>query len=109
MKIKKSYIFLMVISSALFLSGCAVEHDDTGFSGLGFTYKSNVKQQSDGSYFVEAEAALAAGRITGAKGVVNDQATKFCAAQNKTVNVIDMQEDSHLLINGVVRMTFKCI
>jgi hypothetical protein len=108
LKLPKIYASCLIASSVLLLAGCAVEHDSTGFSGLGATYQSNVKPQADGSYYVEAEASLAAGRTTGAKGVVTDQAREFCTKQNKSLKVIDLSVDSHLLVNGVARMRFSC-
>jgi hypothetical protein len=99
---------LVAASALLVLSGCAVKNDKTGVSGLGLTYSSYVKQLSDGTNYVEAEAALTAGRIGGAKGVVMDRAREYCDQEKKAVKVLTLEEDSHLLLNGVVRMTFRC-
>jgi hypothetical protein len=108
LKFSKVCFPYLMVSSVMLLAGCAVEHDKTGASGLGMTYESTVKTQPDGSYYLEAEAAPLAGREGGAKRVVTSQASEFCAKQNKALNVIDLTEDSHLLVNGVARMTFSC-
>lgn len=90
------------------LSACAVNNQSTGTRGLGLTYQSAIKPVSDGSFFVEAEAAPLAGRQSGADAVVTEQATNFCELRQKKMTVVKKDFDSNLLVNGVVRLNFRC-
>lgn len=90
------------------LNGCAVDNQSTATRGIGKTYQSAVKPQPDGSFFIEAEAAPLAGRQSGAVSVVTEQASNFCAQRNKKMVEIQKTTDSHLLINGVARLHFRC-
>ncbi|AFJ45645.1 hypothetical protein [Shimwellia blattae] len=98
---------VMVITAAL--AGCSVQNDKTDFHGLGLTYQSQVKQLADGNWYTEAEAAPAAGRVSGAVGTVNKTAVDFCRTKNKTMQEVKTDTDSHLLVNGVARLTFRCV
>ena len=91
----KKILSLAIIAGALLMGGCAVDNEKTQFHGLGLTYQSNVKQLANGDYFTETEAAPAAGRIPGAVGSVNKNATDFCKAQNKSMKEVKMERDSH--------------
>lgn len=93
---------------ALALTGCAVKNNDTKFKGLGLTYSSEVTQNAEGNYVTAVEASLIAGRQGGAEAYVLKNAADFCAERNKTVRVLKKETDSHLLINGVARLTFQC-
>ncbi|ATF95424.1 Uncharacterised protein [Cedecea neteri] len=104
----KTIVILSSILICASLSGCAVQNDKTQFNGLGLTYQSDVKKLQNGDYYTEVEAAPAAGRMSGATGVVNTKATDFCKAQNKLMKEVKQETDSHLLINGVARLTFRC-
>ena len=102
----------ILIASALFavvLSGCAVQNDKTQFRGLGLTYNSGVTKDSDGNYVAAVEAAPLAGRIGGAEAYVLSNATAYCTKQGKIVKVIKQETDSHLLLNGVAKLTFQCV
>lgn len=90
------------------LAGCAVEDKQTERLGLGAAYESGVKVLPDGNAFVEVEAAPLAGRQTGADEVATQQATAYCAQRRQKVVVVKKETDSHLLVNGVVRLTFRC-
>ena len=91
------------------LTACAVDNQYTATRGLGLTYRSDVKALPDGNFFVEAEAAPLAGRQGGARAVVNERAQFFCSERKKSVSVIKNETDSHLLVNGVARLTFACV
>lgn len=106
---KTSIITAATVASALLLSGCAVKNDKTDFHGLGLTYQSHVKQLENGDYYTEVEAAPFAGRVPGAVGTANKNATDFCRSQNKAMQEVKTDRDSHLLINGVARLTFRCV
>ena len=99
----------VMLFSIAFLSGCAVENDKTSIQGLGLTYQSDVKKLDDGNYFIEVEAAPTAGRISGASAQAIKNAVDYCSAQNKMMQKIKEELDSHLLINGVAHLTFRCI
>lgn len=90
------------------LSACAVNNQSTGTRGLGLTYQSAIKPMNDGSFFVEAEAAPLAGRQSGADAVVTEQATNFCDHKKQKMVVVKKDFDSNLLVNGVVRLNFRC-
>ncbi|MFM5523776.1 hypothetical protein [Aeromonas jandaei] len=100
-----SVFFISIVA----LSGCAVKNDKTTIQGVGLTYHSNVNKLDDGNYFTEVEAALFAGRISGATSQASKNAVDYCKAQNKTMKEVRMERDSHLLVNGVARLTFQCI
>ncbi|CFR10702.1 hypothetical protein [Yersinia kristensenii] len=105
---KISIIAATVVFSAI-LSGCAVQNDKTQFHGIGLTYQADVKKLDNGDYFTEVEAAPAAGRIKGAIGTANKKASDFCRAQNKAMKEVKTDIDTHLLVNGVARLTFQCV
>ncbi|EAA8037445.1 hypothetical protein AB5G42_005258 [Salmonella enterica subsp. enterica serovar Teko] len=105
----KSSIFPVVLLSVAVLSGCAVKNDKTRIHGLGLTYHSDIKKLDNGDYITEVEAAPSAGRISGATGAATLNASEYCKAQHKTMQVVKTETDSHLLINGVARLTFRCI
>lgn len=92
-----------------FLTGCSVQNDKTQFQGLGLTYQSDIKKLDNGDYLTEVEAAPAAGRIQGAVNTANKKASDFCRVQNKSMKEVKTDIDTHLLVNGVARLTFKCV
>nr|WP_174505645.1 hypothetical protein [Acinetobacter sp. Marseille-Q1620] len=92
----------------LVFTGCAVSNDKTQVKGLGLTYHSDVKQDSDGNYVVAVEAAPFAGRKGGAESYAIKNATDYCSKQNKSMKIIKKETDSHLLVNGVAKVTFQC-
>ncbi len=102
-------IALSITFVSIFLSGCAVDNQHTGTRGAGLTYRSAVKPLPDGNFFIEAEAAPLAGRVEGAVAVATEQATNFCALRKQQMSVVKKEVDSHLLVNGVARLTFKCV
>ena len=93
---------------AFVLTGCAVKNNDTDLKGLGLTYNSDVTRDSEGNYVAAVEASLLSGRKGAAEAYVLKNATDFCAKQHKTVKVLKKETESHLLINGVARLTFQC-
>lgn len=105
---KSSIIAVTVIISAL-LSGCAVQNDKTQFNGLGLSYQSEVKKLDNGDFMVEVETAPAAGRVNGSIGTASKKASDFCNAKNKAMKEVKTEVDTHLLVNGVARLTFKCV
>ncbi|WP_440515040.1 hypothetical protein [Serratia sarumanii] len=105
---KRTIVTITLTISAL-LSGCAVQNDKTQFHGLGLTYQSNIKTLVNGDYMAEVEAAPAAGRINGAIGTASKKASDFCKVKNKAMKEIITEIDTHLLVNGVARLTFQCI
>ena len=105
---KKSLLSVAVLSIIL-LGGCAVKKDNTQIQGLGLTYHSDVTKLANGDYFTEVEAAPLAGRVSGATGQATKNAVKYCKAQDKAMKEIKSETDSHWLINGVSRLTFRCI
>lgn len=105
----KKPLLLIIALASVILSGCAVKNDETQFQGLGLTYQSDVKKLDNGEYYTEVEAAPTAGRVSGAIGAVNKKASDYCKAQNKAMREVKTETDSHLLINGVARLTFRCI
>ncbi|MBC3380059.1 hypothetical protein H8I69_13175 [Serratia fonticola] len=105
----KTSIIATTILIGSFLSGCAVQNDKTQFQGLGLTYQSDVKKLDNGDYLTEVEAAPAAGRIQGAIGTATKNASDFCRVQNKSMREVKTDIDTHLLVNGVARLTFKCV
>ncbi|WP_173913027.1 hypothetical protein [Acinetobacter sp. Marseille-Q1618] len=92
----------------VFFSACAVSNDKTQVKGLGLTYQANIKQDDNGHYVAEVEAAPGAGRKGGAESYAIKNATDFCAKQNKSLKVIKNETASHLWINGVAKVTFQC-
>lgn len=90
------------------LSGCAVQSQNLGWRGVGLTYQSAVKTLPNGDFYVEAEAAPLAGRQSGAETVTAELAADHCKQRQRKVTVVDKSVDSHLLINGVSRLTFRC-
>lgn len=106
MKISTIATSIMLVA---FLSGCSVQNDKTQFHGLGLTYQSDVKKLDNGDYLTEIEAAPAAGRIQGAIGTATKKASDFCKAQNKSMREVKTDIDTHLLVNGVARLTFRCV
>lgn len=94
--------------AVLWLEGCAVNHEKAQFAGLGLTYQSAIQEQADGTFFVEVEAAPAAGRVTGARGMVTNLAIDHCKKMDKSMSTVSLTEDSNLLVNGVARLKFKC-
>lgn len=105
----KSSIVVATVLMGSLLSGCAVQNDKTKFQGLGLTYQSDVKKLNNGDYLTEVEAAPAAGRIQGAIGTATKKASDFCRVQNKSMSEVNTEIDTHLLVNGVARLTFKCV
>ncbi|MFE1574190.1 hypothetical protein ACFIQG_20645 [Comamonas odontotermitis] len=105
-RITSTFIISTLVLSTL--AGCAVENRNSGTRGIGDVYMSDVKTHQDGSFYVEAEAAPLAGRKGGAAEVAAQRATDFCAQRNKKMVKIDQKADSHLLVNGVSRLTFNC-
>lgn len=106
---KKFSHFILGNALALgLLAGCAIDKDQTSVHGLGAVYQSTVKAQPDGSYYVEAEAAPTAGRQSGADQAVTSQATDFCAQRKQKMTMVNKEFDSHLVVNAVARLTFKC-
>ncbi len=105
----KTSIIAATILIGTFLNGCAVQNDKTQFQGLGLTYQSDVKKLDNGDYLTEVEAAPAAGRIQGAIGTATKKASDFCRVQNKSMREVKTDIDTHLLVNGVARLTFKCV
>jgi len=106
--VKFSIILLTVITATL-LSGCAVENDKTEFHGLGLTYQSKIKKLDNGDFMTEVETAPTAGRIKGAIGTATKNASDFCRVQNKAMKEVKTVIDTHLLVNGVARLTFQCV
>lgn len=105
----KTISLVTAVASALVIAGCAVDNQKTSVSGMGLQYESAVKTLPDGTYYVEVEAAPLAGRVSGARETASHTAREYCASRsNKKMTVIEMKEDSHLLVNGVARLKFKC-
>ena len=100
---------ILISTTLLVLSGCAVENDKVGVNMVGATYESDIKQLGNDQYYIEAEAALLAGRIGGALKVVKTDAEIFCKEKGKQLQMLKETTDSHLLVNGVAKLTFKCI
>ena len=105
----KTLVIATTILIGTFLSGCSVQNDKTQFQGLGLTYQSDVKKLDNGNYLTEVEAAPAAGRIRGAIGTATKKASDFCRVQNKSMKEVRTDIDTHLLVNGVARLTVKCV
>jgi predicted outer membrane protein len=104
-----SRVSLMACTLTLgLLAGCAVDSKNSGWHGAGKTYQSEVKRLPDGNFFVEVEAAPLAGRQSGAQQVATDLANNHCALRQQKMTVVKQEAGSHLLINGVSRLTFKC-
>ncbi|MBQ4852594.1 hypothetical protein J8L98_11950 [Pseudoalteromonas sp. MMG013] len=99
---------LSLIAVLLMSTGCAVQHDKTEFGAIGLSYHSDIVENTDGSYYAEVEAALTRGRIGGAEGIVTKSAVEKCASLGKAMKVVKKETESHLLINGVARLTFRC-
>ncbi|ATM74881.1 Uncharacterised protein [Serratia fonticola] len=98
-----------VVLAGVFLSGCAVKNDKTEVGAIGLSYHSNVEKLADGNYVASVEASLGRGRVSGAQGLVARDAIAYCNAMNKNMKVIKEETDSHLLVNGVAKLTFSCI
>lgn len=94
---------------ALTLSACSVKNDKTQINGIGLTYQTDVTVNKNGDYSVDVEAAPGAGRISGAEGASIKIAAEYCQAKNKAVKLLKNETDSHMLINGVSRLTFRCV
>jgi predicted outer membrane protein len=101
-------ITLAIALVSAFLTGCAVDNQSTGTRGIGFTYQSAVKPLPEGNFFIEAEAAPLAGRQDGALAVATEQASNFCALRKQQMSIVKKELASHLIVNGVARLTFKC-
>lgn len=104
----KNFIILSALLT-IALTGCAVQKDKTQFNGLGLTYNSDVTQDQNGNYVAAVEAAPDAGRKKGAEGAALKKAVDYCLAQNKNLNVVNKEISSHLGVNGVAKVTFKCV
>lgn len=89
-------------------AGCAVQNDRTELGAVGLSYHANIKENADGSYYAEVEAALLRGRVGGAEALVTKDASDKCASLDKAMKVIKKETESHLLVNGVARLTFSC-
>lgn len=100
--------FTSLVFAASILSGCAVENDRTDV-GAGLAYHSDIKPAGDGTWQAAVEASLLRGRIGGAKSLVIQDAVDKCHSEGKAMKVIRDETESHLLINGVARLTFRCI
>ncbi|MCX9063917.1 hypothetical protein NLN94_23830 [Citrobacter portucalensis] len=100
---------LVVMLISIGIGGCAVKDDQTNIQGLGLAYTSDVKMLENGEYQANAEVAPMAGRTSGAIGTAMQSASIFCKAQNKALKIIKQDTDSHLIINGVSRITFRCV
>lgn len=100
---------ILISLFALTLAGCAVKNDNTQLKGVGLTYNSDIVQNNDGNYVASVEASLVSGRQSGAESYAIKNATDYCAKQNKTAKIIKKELDSHLLVNGVAKITFQCI
>ncbi|MGG2098723.1 hypothetical protein ABFY41_14230 [Acinetobacter haemolyticus] len=99
----------LIILSAILATGCAVQNDKTKVRGMGLTYNAEITTDQHGNYISAVEAAPLAGRKGGAESYAMENATKYCNNENKTVKIIKNQTKSHLLVNGVAKLTFTCI
>lgn len=106
---KLNNLFFILSMVTLFLTGCAVSNDKTKFRGAGLTYNADISTDKNGNYVAAVEAAPLAGRKGGAEAYALQNTNKHCNHQNKTVQVIKNETKSHLLVNGVARLTFKCV
>jgi hypothetical protein len=97
-----------LIAVLLMSTGCAVQNDRTELGAVGLSYHSDITENDDGSYYAEVETALFRGRITGAEALVIKDATDRCSSLGKAMKIIKKETESHLLINGVARLTFSC-
>ncbi|MDQ2139917.1 hypothetical protein RBI14_17290 [Alcaligenaceae bacterium B3P038] len=104
---RNAFLGALLIFSTV-LTGCAVENDRTEIKGLGLAYHSNVRQLPNGDFYVENEASIGQGRVSGASANANQDASKYCQAMGKSMRVINEEKSSHLLVNGVDRLTFRC-
>ena len=100
---------LGITLTSVFLTGCAVDNHRTSTRGAGLTYQSAIKTVPNGNFYVEAEAAMLAGRQDGALAVTTELATDFCAQRKQQMSIVKKELDTHLFVNGVARLTFKCI
>ncbi|MFW2035261.1 hypothetical protein [Acinetobacter junii] len=103
------YISLCILIGGVVFTGCAVKNDRTQIEGLGLTYNSNITKDGNGHYVATVEAAPLAGRKEGAENYAIKNANEYCANQNKSMHIVNNQTKSHLIINGVAKLTFKCI
>jgi hypothetical protein len=100
--------WIVLCGAAAVLTGCAVNHQSTGVRGVGLTYHSGVQTLPDGNFFAEVEAALGAGRQSGASKAVSEQATAFCAQRGQKMTEIKRELDTNIVIHGIARLTFQC-
>lgn len=90
------------------LTGCAVDNAHTDI-GAGVAYHSGVTPAGDGIWQAAVEASPFRGRIRGAKALVIQDALEKCGSEGKSMKVMTEQTESHFLINGVARLTFRCV
>jgi hypothetical protein len=109
MRFSSHPIALSVTLVCVFMSGCAIDNQRTSTRGAGLTYQSAIKTVPNGNFYVEAEAAMLAGRQDGALAVTTELATDFCAQRKQQMSIVKKELDTHLFVNGVARLTFKCI
>lgn len=102
-------IALLCLVPTMFVMGCSVNNDKSDFHGMGLTYQSEVKNLKDGLYYTEVEAAPSAGRVKGATATAIMKASDFCKSQNKLMQEVNKEIDTHLVVNGVARLTFRCV
>lgn len=100
---------ILISTTLLTLCGCAVEPDKVGVNIVGLTYQSTVKQLDDDQYYIEVEAAPLAGRVGGALKVAKADAENYCKEKEKELEIVEETTDSHLLVNGIGKLIFKCI
>jgi hypothetical protein len=100
-------VAILMFSIVTVLSGCAIDHDRTDV-GFGLAYHSDVKRNDDGSWQAAVETSLMRGRIGGAKALATEDAVNKCRSENKAMKVVKDETDSHLWLNGVARLTFRC-
>lgn len=100
-------IKLAFILFAFTLTGCAVSPDHTTVGNFGLAYKSNIQRKLDNQYYVEAEASLARGRISGAEEIVKKDAQNFCVSQGKKAEVVKLDKEG-VGLHGVAKLTFTC-
>ena len=100
--------WIAIAGVSALLAGCAVDHQSTGFRGVGLVYESGIQTLPDGNFFMEVEAAPGAGRQSGASTVVTEKANAFCAQRSQKMVEIKRELDSNKIVNGVARLTFQC-
>ena len=104
----KTQLLGLAILTASVTAGCAVQNDRTQIRGLGLSYASDIRKLPNGDYYVENEAAIGQGRISGATANANLDASKYCQSMGKSMRVIKEEKSSHMVVNGVDRLTFRC-